>query len=74
MAAPRTTLEIHTSPHIASGASVDNIMRNVVIALLPVCAFAALTLFCTHAGAEPEDRTSSQAAAATFPDVETRPE
>ena len=34
------TLEIHTSPHIASGASVDVIMRNVVFALLPVAAFA----------------------------------
>lgn len=34
------TLEIHTSPHIASGASVDIIMRNVVYALLPVTAFA----------------------------------
>ena len=29
MTEPRT-LEIHTSPHIASGASVDVIMRNVV--------------------------------------------
>jgi len=34
------TLEIHTSPHIRSGASVDVIMRNVVFALLPVAAFA----------------------------------
>jgi electron transport complex protein RnfD len=34
------TLEIHTSPHIASGASVDIIMRNVVWALLPVAAFS----------------------------------
>jgi electron transport complex protein RnfD len=34
------TLEIHSSPHIASGASVDVIMRNVVLALLPVSAFA----------------------------------
>jgi electron transport complex protein RnfD len=33
-------LEIHTSPHIATGASVDTIMRHVVYALLPVCAFA----------------------------------
>ena len=33
------TLQIHTSPHIASGASVDVIMRNVVWALLPVAAF-----------------------------------
>jgi electron transport complex protein RnfD len=34
------TLEIHTSPHIASGASVNVIMRNVVWALLPVAAFS----------------------------------
>ena len=39
MTEPRT-LEIHTSPHIASGASVDVIMRNVVWALLPVAAFS----------------------------------
>jgi electron transport complex protein RnfD len=36
-------LEIGSSPHITSGASVDVIMRNVVIALLPVCAFAVYT-------------------------------
>jgi len=36
---PARTLEIHSSPHIASGASVDVIMRNVVWALLPVAAF-----------------------------------
>ena len=36
----RKTLEIASSPHIASGASVDIIMRNVVLALLPVCAFS----------------------------------
>ncbi len=35
-----TTLEIHTSPHIASGLSVEHIMRNVVYALIPVCVFA----------------------------------
>jgi electron transport complex protein RnfD len=40
MSATNKTLEIATSPHIASGASVDVIMRNVVYALLPVCAFA----------------------------------
>ena len=34
------TLEIHTSPHISGGASVDVIMKNVVYALLPVAAFA----------------------------------
>jgi electron transport complex protein RnfD len=33
-------LEIGSSPHITSGASVDVIMRNVFIALLPVCVFA----------------------------------
>jgi electron transport complex protein RnfD len=33
-------LEIGSSPHISSGASVDVIMRNVFMALLPVCAFA----------------------------------
>ncbi len=40
MAEVRKTLEIASSPHIASGASVDTIMRNVVYALLPVCAFS----------------------------------
>ena len=40
MNARGTTLEIATSPHIASGASVERIMRNVVYALLPVCLFA----------------------------------
>ena len=34
------TLEIRTSPHILSGYSVDTIMFNVVLALLPVTAFA----------------------------------
>ena len=34
------TLEIHASPHIASGASVDVIMRNVVLALLPTVGFS----------------------------------
>ncbi len=36
----RTVLEIGTSPHIASGASVDTIMRHVVYALLPASLFA----------------------------------
>lgn len=36
----RVTLEIRTSPHILSGHSVDTIMFNVVLALLPVTAFA----------------------------------
>ncbi len=34
------TLNISTSPHISSGRSVDEIMRNVVWALIPVAAFA----------------------------------
>jgi electron transport complex protein RnfD len=34
------TLEIRTSPHILSGHSVDTIMFNVVLALLPVSFFA----------------------------------
>jgi len=33
-------LEIGSSPHISSGASVDVIMRNVVLALFPVCVFS----------------------------------
>jgi electron transport complex protein RnfD len=37
---PNKHLEIGSSPHIMSGASVDVIMRNVVYALLPVCSFA----------------------------------
>ncbi len=40
MTRDRQTLQIHSSPHIASGASVDIIMRNVVWALLPVAAYA----------------------------------
>jgi electron transport complex protein RnfD len=36
----RKNLEIGSSPHISSGDSVEVIMRNVVIALLPVCLFA----------------------------------
>ena len=34
------TLEIRTSPHVLSGHSVDTIMFNVVLALLPVVAFS----------------------------------
>jgi electron transport complex protein RnfD len=34
------TLTIHSSPHIGTAASVDSIMFNVVLALLPVCAFS----------------------------------
>ena len=40
MAKVDKTLEIRTSPHILSGYSVDSIMFNVVLALLPVTAFA----------------------------------
>ncbi len=40
MTAPARTLEIRTSPHMVSGYSVDTIMFNVVVALLPVTAFA----------------------------------
>ena len=36
----RKNLDIGSSPHITSGDSVEVIMRNVVIALAPVCAFA----------------------------------
>jgi electron transport complex protein RnfD len=37
---PGKTLEIQSSPHIRRGDSVDVIMRNVVYALLPICAFS----------------------------------
>jgi electron transport complex protein RnfD len=40
MARLAKTLEIRTSPHILSGHSVDTIMFNVVLALLPTTAFA----------------------------------
>jgi electron transport complex protein RnfD len=40
MARLSKTLEIRTSPHILSGYSVDTIMFNVVLALLPTTAFA----------------------------------
>ena len=40
MARLNQTLEIRSSPHIGSGHSVDTIMFNVVLALLPVCAYA----------------------------------
>jgi electron transport complex protein RnfD len=36
------TLHISTSPHISKGVSTDNIMLNVVLALLPVAGFAVL--------------------------------
>lgn len=40
MSAPAKTLEIRTSPHVLSGYSVDAIMFNVVLALLPTTVFA----------------------------------
>jgi len=40
MAPLAKTLEIRTSPHILSGHSVDTIMFNVVLALVPTTAFA----------------------------------
>ena len=40
MSSSGKTLEIRTSPHILSGYSVDSIMFNVVLALLPVAAFS----------------------------------
>ena len=40
MAQAGKTLEIRTSPHVLSGNSVDTIMFNVVLALLPIAAFA----------------------------------
>jgi electron transport complex protein RnfD len=35
-----TVIEVRTSPHLHAGPSVDLIMRNVVYALLPICAYA----------------------------------
>lgn len=53
-----TVVEIRTSPHVHSGRSVDQIMRNVVYALLPICCYAvwlfgisALALLATTTGA-----------------------
>ena len=37
---PAKPLRLRTAPHIHAGVGVDTIMRNVVYALLPVCAFA----------------------------------
>jgi len=39
MASLKKTLEINTSPHILSGNSVDVIMRNVILAILPAAFF-----------------------------------
>ena len=36
----RQPVEIRTSPHLKQAQSVEDIMRNVVYALLPVCAWA----------------------------------
>lgn len=51
-------IEIRTSPHLKRAISVDRIMRNVVFALLPICAFSvfqfglsALLLILTTTGA-----------------------
>ena len=33
-------IEVRTSPHMHSGRSVENIMRNVVYALLPICCYS----------------------------------
>lgn len=33
-------IELHTSPHLKQPGSVEQIMRNVVYALLPICAFS----------------------------------
>jgi len=49
MSKPKKYLEIGSSPHISSGASVEVIMRNVLIALSPVCVFAVYS-FGTAAG------------------------
>lgn len=53
-----TVIEVRTSPHLHSGHSVDSIMRNVVYALLPICAYSvwlfglsALALISTTTGA-----------------------
>jgi len=52
------SIEIRTSPHMKRARTVDQIMRNVVFALLPICAFAvyqfglsALLLLATTTGA-----------------------
>ncbi|KAA6183793.1 RnfABCDGE type electron transport complex subunit D [Thiohalocapsa marina] len=37
---PAKPIEIRTSPHLKRAMSVDRIMRSVVIALLPICAFS----------------------------------
>src|SRR6476646_6076268 len=53
-----TIIEVRTSPHMHAERSVETIMRNVVYALLPICAYAvwlfgisALALIATSTGA-----------------------
>lgn len=40
MSRPMPHLELRSAPHVHAPASVEQIMRNVVYALLPICAFA----------------------------------
>ncbi len=40
MAEPTVTVQLRTSPHVWGAPSVDKVMRHVIYALLPVCAFA----------------------------------
>ena len=35
-----TVIQIRTAPHVHSGRSVEQIMRNVVYALLPLCCYS----------------------------------
>lgn len=35
-------IELRAAPHVSTGASVERIMFNVVVALLPICAFAVV--------------------------------
>ena len=35
-----TIIEVRTSPHLHANRSVDMIMRNVIYALLPICAYS----------------------------------
>lgn len=53
-----TIIDVRTSPHLHADVSVDSIMRNVVYALLPICAYSvwlfgisALALIVTTTGA-----------------------
>ena len=40
MSLPSKPVELHTSPHLKKMITVDQIMRNVVYALLPICAWS----------------------------------